>query len=166
MKKLPCDEAMSIKTIFFFIAVFFISCASEPVYQRVTIAVWDLEDLSPSNAVRPDFGEILSGQIIKTLQKRGDFVVVERERLMLALEELHIGTTLADESTRLKLGRLVGARLMVFGGYQIIGDKMRLDLRLVEVETGRVLKTSQKTNTASDLSGQLESARKAADELY
>ena len=145
-----------------------ISCASDAPYQgNPAVAVWDFDNLTPAAAVKEDLGEILSLQVIDTLQKRGDHPVVERQRLLLALEELKLGTTsLVDEATRLKLGRISGARLMVFGGYQIIGKQMRLDLRLVEVETGRIIKAVQKVSSASDLSGWLNGARGAAEELF
>jgi curli biogenesis system outer membrane secretion channel CsgG len=105
--------------------------------------------------------------VIEALQKRGDFTVVEREHLILALEELGLGTTsVVDEATQLELGRLVGARLMVFGGYQVIEDKMSLDLRLVEVETGRVLKATRKITSASDLAGWLRAAEEATAGLF
>jgi curli biogenesis system outer membrane secretion channel CsgG len=130
------------------------------------VAVWDLENLSLSTSGQPELGEILSGQIIETLKKRGDYAVVERKRLLLALEELRLGTTaLADESTRLRLGKLVGARWMVFGAYLVAGSQMRLDLRLVEVETGKVKKAVEKTSSSRDLNDWLAVTRKAAEEL-
>jgi len=150
------------------LAILFTSCASQPISSEKgnTIAVWDLDDLSPYVSSRPQLGELLSGQVIETLQKRRDYTVVERERLLLVLEELHLGTTmLVDETTRLKLGRLVGAGFMVFGGYQIIGNQMRLDLRLVEVETGKVLKAVYETASSGDLPAWLDAARKAAGKL-
>lgn len=133
----------------------------------MTIAVWDLDDLSPSAyAQQANLGEILSGKIIEAVQAKGEYSVIERQRLLLALEELHLGSSsLADEDTRLKLGKITGASFMIFGGYQIIGDTMRLDLRLVEVETGKIKKAVQKTASASDLAGWLDAAGKAAEEL-
>lgn len=152
--------------MFLMISLLLISCASTPQgIREVTIAVWDIENLSPSASPRPDLGELLSGQVIEALKNR-EYNVIERERLLLALQELNLGTTLlVDETTRLKLGRLVGARFMVFGGYQIIGDKMRLDLRLVEVETGKVLKAVQKTAESENISEWLNIAKKAAEGL-
>jgi TolB-like protein len=149
-----------------FLALLFNACASEPVkFRGITVAVWDLENLCPSEA-HVELGELLATQVIEVLQKREDYTVVERERLLLALEELHLGTTqLADESTRLKLGRLVGARFMVFGGYTIIGNKMRLDLRMVEVETGRVLSAVQKISSDQTLPAMIDTAQRAAQEL-
>jgi len=154
--------------IFFILAVLVMSCTAKiPLSEKgITIAVWDLDDLTPSTLARPPLGDLLSNQIIAALKKRGGYLVVERERLLLVLQELRLGTTLlTDETTRLKLGRLVGAQRMIFGGYQIIGDQMRLDLRLLEVESGKVLKAVQKTTTAADLPAWLDAAQKAAEEL-
>jgi hypothetical protein len=129
------------------------------------IAVWDLEDARPLLEARPDLGELLSAQIVETFKEQGK-TVVERERLLLALEELNVGTTsLVSEATQLELGRIVGAQLMLFGGYQIIGEVMRLDLRLVEVETGKTLKAVSRTAPAEDLTAWLNTAKAAAQDL-
>jgi curli biogenesis system outer membrane secretion channel CsgG len=140
--------------------------APEPVREAKGIAVWDMEDLSPMGDGRPDLGGLLSARVIETLKEKSSYDVVERERLSLVLEEQNLGTSeLADESTRLRLGRLVGAQLMIFGGYQVIGGQMRLDIRLVEVETGKILKAGEKTVSAGDLAAWLNAATEAATEL-
>jgi curli biogenesis system outer membrane secretion channel CsgG len=41
---------------------------------------------------------------------------------------------------------------MVFGSYTAIGETIMLDLRMVEVETGRILKATYKTTTSSTTS--------------
>jgi curli biogenesis system outer membrane secretion channel CsgG len=131
-----------------------------------SIAVWDLDNLSPAGASPSDLGELLSVEVIKAIQESGRYSVIERERLFMALEELNLGSTaLVDENTRLKLGQLSSAQLMVFGGYQVIGDTMRLDLRLVDVETGRIRKAVKKITAAENISGWLDSAKSAAEEL-
>lgn len=148
--------------------LFALACVTSPPPQEkgLTIAIWDLDDLSPVTNGRPHLGELLTSQVIEGLKKKGQYTIVERERLLLVLEEQRLGTTsLVDESTRLKLGRLLGARRMIFGGYQVIGAQMRLDLRLLDVESGKVLKAVQKTVTAADWQGWLEAAKKAAEEL-
>ena len=147
---------------------FFTGCTSAPSMdgQTPAVAVWDLANLNPAATIGPDMGELLAATVIETLKESGAFQVVERERLILALEELNRGSSaLVDESTRLKIGRIMGARFMVFGGYFVLGDMMRLDLRLVEVETGSIVKAAQKTATAGDLTGWLRVARQAAKEL-
>jgi curli biogenesis system outer membrane secretion channel CsgG len=149
----------------------FCSCAPAPYTadlgeRKATIAVWELEDVSPGMS-RIDVGEILSARVSESLQKKGNYTVVERTRLLRVLEELHLGSSeLAEEGTRLRIGRLVGARFMVFGGYQVVGKRMRLDLRLVEVETGKVRKAVSRTAQPADgVSGWLEAAEKAAEEF-
>lgn len=130
-----------------------------------TVAVWNVENLTPDEGP-PDLGEHLAARVHEAIQKKGEHKIVERERLLLALEELNLGTTsLVDESTQLQLGRMVGAQLMVFGGYQVIAGQMRLDLRLVEVETGRILNTAQRTIQGSDITTWLRAAEETAQEL-
>jgi TolB-like protein len=133
---------------------------------RPVVAVWDLEDVGPLTKASPVLGELLSSEIIETIRQKGTYTVVERERLRLVLEELKLGTTsLVDESTRLRLGKLVGATLMVFGGYQAIGDMVRLDVRLVEVESARTVKAAFKTAPAANVPELLKAARAAAADL-
>ncbi len=145
-----------------------VACKQQPSLTpspEVTIAVWDLEDLSPQKTQLPLWGEALSAEIIQTLKEVG-FRVVERERLLAILEELHLGTTaLVDEETRLKLGRLAGARYMVFGAYQSVGSQTRLDLRLVEVESGRVLSTAHRVLETQDPGAWLKDLRTLTKEL-
>jgi curli biogenesis system outer membrane secretion channel CsgG len=129
------------------------------------VAVWDLDDMSPGLA-RETLGELFAAQVMDVLKNKGEYTVVERARLLRVLEELRLGSSsLVDEQTRMRLGKLVGARLMVFGGYQVIGGQMRVDLRLVEVETGKVVKAVQKTATTPDMTGRIDAVRKAAEEL-
>jgi PBP1b-binding outer membrane lipoprotein LpoB len=147
-------------------------CAAAPVVppavsseKKQTLAVWDLENLSPLGTAQMDLGNLLSARIMETVQQAG-YTTIEREKLELALRELNLGSSsLADSSTRLRIGRIAGARWMIFGAYQVVADQMRLDLRMVEVETGRIIKAAEKTAGGGDLSGWLKAAEAAAKEL-
>ena len=155
--------------VFVILILFLASCATQPMsYEKgTTIAVWDLENLSLTDSGQPDLGELLSAKVIEAVKETGGHTVVERERLLLALEELNLGTTsLVEESTRLRIGRIVGAPLMIFGAYSVVEHAMRLDLRLVEVETGKILKAAQQTTSSADLSGWLRAAEEATAELF
>lgn len=149
------------------VAGLFLSCGSmnSTLRRGEAVAVWDFDDLSPGPPGRLPVGDILSDAVIETL-KRKEYTVVERSRLSLALEELNLGTTsLVDETTRLKLGRIVGARYMVFGVYQVIGNQMRLDIRLVETETARVRKAIQRSASGTDVMSWIAVVKEAAEEL-
>ncbi len=155
---------------FLFVALALAACAPTPQAvvseRRSVVAVWDLEDVGPLTKGSPVLGELLSSEILETIKQKGTYTVVERQRLQLVLEELKLGTTsLVDDSTRLRLGKLVGATLMVFGGYQTIGDMVRLDVRLVEVESGRTIKAVFKTAPAANVPELLKATRAATADL-
>ena len=153
--------------VLLFIAAVLAGCAGAPVTQSVpAVAVWDPEDLSPGAAGEQGIGEVLALRIVETVRARG-LAVVERQKLLLAVEELRLGSSsLADESTRLRLGRITGARRMVFGGYLTAGNRIRMDLRLVDVETGKVLRTASRTSPAGGIDALLGLCGKAADDLF
>lgn len=133
--------------------------------KKPTVAIWDLENLSPTGTSQPDLGNMLSAKVIETFQQ-GGYPTIEREKLELALKELNLGSSsLADSSTRLRIGKIAGAKRMVFGAYQFISNQMRLDLRMVDVETGRIVKTAEKTTAAGGITGWLKAAEAAASEL-
>jgi TolB-like protein len=66
--------------------------------------------------------------------------VVERDRLQNLLEEQDLNSAgRIDKETAVQLGKILGARHMLMGGFVIDPrQNMRLDLRAVDVETSRV----------------------------
>lgn len=132
------------------------------------IVVWDLENFSVSdNQILDDMQDFLTAKVAETLKESGGYVVVERQKLLLALEELALGSSsLTDKASQLEVGHLLGAQLMVFGGYQQVGEQLRIDLRLIEVASGAVIRTGEYTTTASDVSGLLTAAENVAAELF
>ncbi len=163
-----------LKVILIFLLLLLSSCAEEhtpyiPVEYGIgsIVAVWDLEDLSVTNhAQLADMQEFLTAKIIETLKIKGGYELVERQKLILALEELSIGSSnLASETSRLEIGQILGAQLMVFGGYQLVGEQLRIDLRMVEVASGVVIKAAEQTTAAADISGWLKAAEEVAAQL-
>ncbi len=132
----------------------------------VTVAVWDLQDLSPVAHGRDGMGEILANQMAARLDEAPSYQMVERKDLLRVLEELHLGSSdLSDASTRLKLGRILGAQQMVFGAFQVVGPAVRLDVRRVDVTSGKILKTATSTAETDGLNGWLAAADQVAAEL-
>jgi curli biogenesis system outer membrane secretion channel CsgG len=114
---------------------------------------------------QPDLSEFLTARVQETVRGE-DLVVVEREKLLSVLSELSLGSSeLADDGTRLRIGRIAGAKRMIFGGYQVIGKSMRIDLRMVETETGRVLRAVEKTVEDGGMTRRLSAAEEAARNL-
>lgn len=151
------------------VALILAACAGGAAHMTdhpVAIAVWDLEDLSPVTHGQAGMGEMLAGQIAARLDEAPAYQLLERQQLLKAMEELRLGSSeLADPQTQLKLGRIIGARQMVFGAYQAVGGTLRIDLRRVEVASGKVLKTATAEAAVKDLGGWLRAADQAAGEL-
>ena len=130
------------------------------------MAGWILDYRGPGNYPDSQWGEILSQIIMETVEEDGRYRVVESQKLLLALEELSLGTSdVADPGTRLRLGNIQGARFMVFGSYFIFGNNMRLDMRLVDVETGKILKAVAKNIKSPSLPLAIKTTKDAAKEL-
>lgn len=84
--------------------------------------------------------------------KKGGLSVVERDQLDAALAELTLqGELGADTSTAARVGKLVGARTVVVGGYQRAGKKVRITARFVTVETGVVNDTAKTTGALRNI---------------
>ncbi len=96
----------------------------------------------------------LAQMLISDLSGADGARLVERERLEDVLAELKLGRSAAiDPKTASRLGRLLGAQFMVLGSYFALGGVLRADARVVEVETGRVLRSAGANGKADDFLG-------------
>jgi len=155
--------------IIFLSPIILTGCATGPTaYEKgTTIAVFDLENVGQGQNPFGDVGEFLSAKVIETIGDIGFYSVVEREQLLLVLEELNLSSSsITDPGSRLELGRLTGAKLMLFGGYQTSGEMVRIDLRLVDTQTGGVVNSSEKTVSSGDFSLWLNAAQEATSALF
>jgi len=104
---------------------------------NATVAIWPFDDNSINRSQNWAFLEwYFADSLSEQFSKEKQYQLVERKKLMKLLEEQDIGTfKLADEKTRLRLGRILGARYMIFGAFIIYESKLQVDARIVEVET-------------------------------
>jgi TolB-like protein len=78
--------------------------------------------------------------------------VVERDRLEAILAEQKLQRSKAfDPTTAVKLGKLLGAQYAVSGAFLKVEGTLRLDVRLVDIATGKVLATTQVAGAATQL---------------
>ncbi len=106
--------------------------------EEISIAIWPFEDGSPTPG-HEALGPLLTESTTASLTRCPGLVVVERQRLLELLKELRLGSSeLADERTRLQIGKIVGAEKMLFVTYMVVGDRLHLLARLVDVETALV----------------------------
>lgn len=119
-----------------------------------TIAVFAFENnsIEAKEKLEP-LKKAIADMMVTRLAKVKTLKVVERQRIQALVEELHLNETdMVNQSAALKVGRLLGARIMVFGGYtNIEGGDFRIDVRLIETETGETVAAEEETGSVNEL---------------
>lgn len=125
------------------------------------VVVWDFDNQTPGangGATANDFlRRALSENLTTSLLQVAGLPVVERQRLKDLLAEQKVSASdLADEDARVRLGRIVGAQRMVFGGYFVLGQQVQVHLRMIDTATSRVLFSDEATTELADVMQQVE----------
>jgi TolB-like protein len=90
--------------------------------------------------------------LITELAQNPALRVVDRSVVRDLMAEQDLGATgRVDAETAARIGRMVGARYVVTGGFNDADGNFRLDGRIVDVETTEVLKADQVTDRRSNL---------------
>lgn len=116
-----------------------------PVPARLpAVVVWDFDDQSAGGSLQAGQADYLRRSLSENLTAQllqvPGLPVVERQRLKDLLAEQKVGSdALADADARLRLGRIVGAARMVFGGFFVLGDAVQVHVRVVDTASSRVL---------------------------
>ena len=122
---------------------------------RPGIAVWAFENGGSYGQDAEDFEALRVGlqQILITeLARNGSMRVVERSRLNELIQEQDLGASgRVDPNTAAQVGKLVGAKFIVLGGFVDFFGDFRIDARIVDVETGELVKTDRVTDKREEL---------------
>jgi TolB-like protein len=82
----------------------------------------------------------LSEMLIVDLAGEAGVRIVERQHLQRLFDELELGHSgNVDPGTAASVGRLLGARWLLLGSYLELFGSLRINSRLVDVETGEIL---------------------------
>ncbi|MCU0636199.1 MAG: CsgG/HfaB family protein [Gemmatimonadaceae bacterium] len=118
---------------------------------KKTVAVLAFDN----NSGKPDFeplGRGLSAMMTSDLASVDALQLVERDRLADLTREIdHAGTKWFDSTTAVKAGRLVSAQYVVTGSFITIDPAIRIDTRVIHVETGAIVKTAKVTGQQDQL---------------
>lgn len=84
----------------------------------------------------------LADMLISDLSKVSMLDVVERARLEEILKEQELNNSAKfDNETATKIGKLLGAEHIMTGSFFELMGRLRIDSRLIDVETGRIIKS-------------------------
>ena len=93
-------------------------------------------------------GRGIAESLVADLARQHGAVMLGVDRVLEAIQQADISTTRSDMAA---IGRALGATYLVTGGYQRVGDRLRLTARLVVVESGSILTTTTVDGAISDL---------------
>jgi TolB-like protein len=153
---------------FAFVCLFSVAAAPARTI-KPTIAVLAFDYTGKDAALEP-LREGLAQMLISDVPSLANVNVVERSRLNALLAEQKLTRSgKVDASTAAKLGKLLGARFLVLGNFFDLGPSMRIDARVVEVETGKIVRAVGVNGASADflaieqdLAGKLSEAIAAA----
>ena len=120
-----------------------------PALAPLTVAV-SYFDNNTGKAEYDPLAKGLADMLITDLGQLRALRVVEREKLNQILTELKLSRSkFIDPKTARRLGKGLAAQFILSGGYTLVGDTIRIDARVFNVETGAVL-TSERVEGKKD----------------
>jgi len=129
------------------ISVFLVISATPSFAAKKKVAVMDFRNLTGERGIA-----WLSIGIAETLTHKlkeiDELEVVEQSEIRKILEQLRMRMEIGLYE---KIAKILDIDLLVVGSFQRSGDEIRIMARMVEVETGRVLKSTMATGNLSDI---------------
>jgi TolB-like protein len=124
---------------------------------RPGIAVLPFDNGGSYGQAKEDFDALQVGlqqMLITEFAQNGQLRIVERGRIkdLLAEQDLGAGGRV-DQNTAAKVGKLVGAKYVVLGGFIDFYGDFRIDARIVNVETSELVKTVKEQDKREKLYG-------------
>lgn len=94
--------------------------------------------------------------------------LIERDKIQALLKEIALSQSgSVDQSTAVKAGKILGAQSIVFGSFMVLGNQVRMDARIIKVETSEVIMAESIVgesggimNLAMDLAGKIAKSMK------
>ncbi len=97
-------------------------------------------------------GSGIAETVTSDLQKVHGLSVIGRERTFEVLKDLTTGQLVDfDETVAIDIGRRLGAQWILGGGYQRIGEMIRITARVIDVNTGEVIRTVKIDGNISEI---------------
>lgn len=135
------------KLFFNIFFVFFICINLNASSGKITLAVLDFDNNSIFD--RDDYEPLKAGlaeMMISELSCIESIKIVERQKLHMIFNEFKMSQSGLTQENSIKAGKMLGADYLVFGSFIVAhGAEIRVDTRIVDVETGLTVKAEEVT---------------------
>lgn len=140
---------LALKILFIFLSSFQFPAFSQPTLGVLDFDNNSLADRQRLETLRQGLAQMFSSELGQLQALR----LVERANLHRLIEEMKLGQAgMIDDKSAQQVGKLAGAQYLLLGSFIYLpGGKLRVDTRVVEVETGRILKAGEATGKESQL---------------
>ncbi len=114
------------------------------------VAILDFKNNGPAS--QQHLSEGIANMLATTLAGSAAIEVVERSALDKIVQEMKLGMTgLVDPKSAAQVGKVAGANLVVIGSYTALGKSIRIDAKVVNVETAVIVKGAAASAKATSL---------------
>lgn len=118
--------------------------------EKVKIGILEFQSLN-DEAKKDSLGKIISEILTTSFVNSQSFKIIEREQLQKVLKEFNLSQSgIIDTSYAKKIGKITGADAIITGSVIKIGSSLRLDARIIDVESGIIL-TAEKCTGKLDI---------------
>lgn len=120
------------------------------IVSSITVAIIDFESKAPGN---PELGKQIGDILTARMSIYDQFRLVERQKLGDLLKEHQLNLTgMVDTSQATKAGKMLGAKIMVFGRAFTVDNDLYIVAKIVGTETSQVKGVIAKGKLESNLS--------------
>lgn len=118
--------------------------------EKVKVGIIEFQNIN-EEARRESLGLMFSEMLTTAFVNSEAFKITEREQLQKVAKELQLSQSgIIDTSQAKQLGKMVGADAIITGSVTKIGSDLRLDARIIDVQSGIIL-TAEKIIGKTDL---------------
>lgn len=125
-----------------------LATASAPARKSVAVLSFD------NNTGKTEYdhlGQGMAAMMTTDLSTVKDLQLLEREKLAEITKEIDAQRSrYFDSTTAVKVGKLSGAQYIVIGSLAAVEPQLRIDTRIVRVETGAIVKTAKVSGKQED----------------
>jgi TolB-like protein len=147
MKKIPIFTVI-------LLAIFVTSTNVLAAERKKTLAILDFSNNSlVDKEKQASLSQGLAEIMITELSKIQSLQLVERQKINSLIQEMQLSQSgMISDAAGVQVGKLLGAHFLVFGSYMIsFNNKIRVDIRIVAVETGVTVKAEEVTDKVTKL---------------
>lgn len=119
---------------------------------KPTIAILNFQSNTGDTSIDAMLSTGSAETIISDLSLIKEITVVERTRILEVMQEIELGMTgIIDEETAQQAGKLMGVQYILMGHWQRFGEQFRVNARLVEIETGKIVVSIKETGNENSV---------------